>query len=280
MDWDTLETQVAELPQGRIRYREGGAGETLLFIHGLLVHGELWRKVVPALSERFRCVVPDLPLGAHGGAMNRNADLTPPGLARIIADFMAALDLRDVTVVANDTGGGLTQVVLANYPDRIKRVVLTNCDAYENFLPKTLWPLQALGWIPGATWLMAQSLRLRFSRWAFLWLVCREPTDDSMRLSFAAPSRDSGRVRRDLNKVLRGINSKHTNAAAKSFGEFKRPVLLAWGDKCWFFGRRYAERLAADFPNARIEPIAGAGTFVPLDRPEELVRAITGFCSE
>ncbi len=280
MDWDGLETHVAELPQGRIHYREGGSGETLIFIHGLLVHGELWRKVVPALSERFRCIVPDLPLGAHSEAMNRRADLTPPGLARIIADFVAEVDLRDVTIVANDTGGGLTQIVLANHPDRIRRVVLTNCDAYENFLPKTLWPLQALGWIPGATWLMAQSLRLRFSRWAFLWLVCREPTDDSMRLSFAAPSRDNGKVRRDLNKVLRGINSKHTKAAAKSFGEFKRPVLLAWGDRCWFFGRRYAERLAADFPNARIEPVSGAGTFVSLDRPDELVRAVTGFCGE
>ena len=84
----------------------------------------------------------------------------------------------------------------------------------------------------------------------------------------------------DLNKVLRGINSKHTKAAAKSFGEFKRPVLLAWGDRCWFFGRRYAERLAADFPNARIEPVSGAGTFVSLDRPDELVRAVTGFCGE
>ncbi len=277
MDWDALETHVADLPQGRVHYREAGSGETLLFIHGILVHGGLWSEVVPALSQRFRCIMPDLPLGAHAEAMNRDADLTPPGQARIIADFMAALDLRDVTIVANDTGGALTQIVLANHPERIKRVVLTNCDAYENFLPKVFWPFQALGWIPGATWLVVQMQRLRVSRWAFLWLVCREPTDDSLRRSFGAPARNGG-VRRDLNKVLRGIHSKHTMEAAKSFGAFDRPVLIAWGDKCWFFDERYAERLAADFPNARIEPIPGSGTFVPMDRPDELSRAVIAFC--
>ncbi len=279
MDWESIESQVAELPQGRVHYREAGAGETLLFIHGLLVHGGLWSKVVPALSERFRCIMPDWPLGAHAEAMNRDADLTPPGQARIIADFMAALDLRDVTIVGNDTGGALTQIVLANHPERIKRVVLTNCDAYENFLPKAFWPFQALGWIPGAMWLVVQTQRLRLSRWASLWAVCREPTDDRLRRSFGAPSR-RGDVRRDLNKVLRGIHSKHTMKAAKSFGDFDRPVLLAWGDKCWFFGKRFAERLAADFPNARIEPIPGSGTFVPMDRPDELVRAVTDFCND
>ena len=279
MDWDALETHVADLPKGRVHYREAGSGETLLFIHGLFVHGGLWSKVVPALSERFRCVLPDLPLGGHAEAMNRDADLTPPGQARIITDFMASLDLRDVTIVANDTGGALTQIVLANHPERIKRVVLTNCDAYENFLPKAFWPFQALGWIPGATWLMVQSQRLRISRWASLWIVCREPTDDRLRRSFGAPSR-RGDVRRDVNKVLRGIHSKHTKKAAESFGSFERPVLLAWGDKCWFFGKRYAERLAADFPNARIEPIPGAGTFVPMDRPDELARAVIDFCGD
>jgi len=271
MDWDALETHVADLPQGRVHYRETGSGETLLFIHGILVHGELWHKVVPALSQRFRCILPDLPLGAHAEAMNRDADLTPPGQARIIADLMAALDLRDVTIVANDTGGALTQIVLAHHPERVKRVVLTNCDAYENFLPKVFWPLQALGWIPGATWLMVLAQRLRLSRWAFLWLVCREPTDDRAR---------DGSVRRDVNKMLRGIHSKHTKKAAESFGDFDRPVLLAWGDRCWFFSEDYAERLAADFPNSRIEPIAGAGTFVPLDRPDELARAVIAFCDD
>ena len=279
MDWDALETHVADLPQGRVHYRETGSGETLLFIHGILVHGELWHKVVPALSQRFRCILPDLPLGAHAEAMNRDADLTPPGQARIIADLMAALDLRDVTIVANDTGGALTQIVLAHHPERVKRVVLTNCDAYENFLPKVFWPLQALGWIPGATWLMVLAQRLRLSRWAFLWLVCREPTDDRLRRSFGAPARNRS-VRRDVNKMLRGIHSKHTKKAAESFGDFDRPVLLAWGDRCWFFSERYAERLAADFPNSRIEPIAGAGTFVPLDRPHELARAVIAFCDD
>src|SRR5947208_13344393 len=90
------------LPQGAIRYRERGGGEPIVFIHGLLVNGDLWRKVVPELSKDYRCIVPDLPLGSHERAMSEDADLSPYGVAKLIDDFLAALDLRDVTLVGND----------------------------------------------------------------------------------------------------------------------------------------------------------------------------------
>lgn len=277
MQWDVLQTHTANLPQGRLHYREAGSGEVLLFIHGLMVNGALWRKMVPELATRFRCILPDLPLGGHPEAVNKDADLSPPGLARLIADFMEHLDLRDVTIVANDTGGGLTQIVMANHPQRIARVVLTDCDAYENFLPLVLRPMQALGWIPGAAWLTAQAMRLRPVRWAFLASVCREATDDRIRLSYLKPMRNGG-VRRDLKKVLRGINNKHTLEAAESFPGFGKPVLIAWGDKDLLFGKRYADRLVASFPDARLETVPGSATFVPEDRPEELARLVIEFC--
>src|SRR3954454_4539709 len=93
-----------QLPQGSVRVREDGAGPTIVFLHGLLVHGTLWRKVTPALAGRARCVVPYLPLGSHPQSMNADADLTPPGLARLVAGVLDELDLRDVTLVGNDTG--------------------------------------------------------------------------------------------------------------------------------------------------------------------------------
>src|SRR3954463_10341635 len=90
---------TTELDAGTIHYRESGSGPTIVFAHGLLVNGTLWRKVTPLLEDRFRCVVPDLPLGSHSKPMSADADLTPPGVARILADFMAALDLEKVTLV-------------------------------------------------------------------------------------------------------------------------------------------------------------------------------------
>lgn len=108
--------QEVSLPQGTIRYRDSGNGEPIVFVHGLLVNGSLWRRVVPLLEPDFRCIVPDLPLGSHSEAMDPQADLSPPGLAQIIDQFAAALGLDRVTLVANDTGGAISQITAATTP--------------------------------------------------------------------------------------------------------------------------------------------------------------------
>ena len=97
--------------------------------------GRLWTETAEQLATSHRCLVPDWPLGAHASAMNEDADLTPPGIARIISDFLDALDLRGVTIVANDSGGAMSQVLVTRHPERIGRLVLTNCDTFENFPP-------------------------------------------------------------------------------------------------------------------------------------------------
>src|SRR5918999_4159511 len=127
------ERKTVQVPGGTIAYRERGSGPPVLFVHGVLVNGDLWRDVVPAVAESHRCLVPDLPMGGHDVPMDEDADLSPPGLAKLLDDFLAALDLDDVTIVANDTGGALTQILLANHPDRVSRVVITSCDAFDNF---------------------------------------------------------------------------------------------------------------------------------------------------
>src|SRR5215212_6095452 len=86
------------LSQGVVRYRERGEGRTVLFIHGFVTNSDLWRKVVPALSGQYRCIAPDWPLGSHSVAMEPDADLTPPGLVDLIAEFLEQLDLDDVVV--------------------------------------------------------------------------------------------------------------------------------------------------------------------------------------
>ena len=112
------EQREAKLPQGTIRYRELGSGEPIVFVHGVLVNGDLWREVVPRVAAAgYRCIVPDLPLGAHEAPMREDADLTPPGLARLIADFVSGLGLERPAIVANDTGGALTQIAAVEHGD-------------------------------------------------------------------------------------------------------------------------------------------------------------------
>ena len=150
-----------ELLSGSVRYRERGDGPPVVFVHGLLVNADLWRNVAPTVAEAgFRCIAPDWPLGSHEAPMPR-ADLTPPGVARLVATFLEALDLRNVVVVANDTGGAITQLVMVHHPERVGRVVLTPSDCFERFFPPPFAFLPAVSRLPGAVWLLVQLLRVR-----------------------------------------------------------------------------------------------------------------------
>jgi pimeloyl-ACP methyl ester carboxylesterase len=272
----------ARIPQGTIRYRELGSGKPIVLVHGLLTNGELWRDVAPRLADRFRVIVPDWPLGSHELALNPGADLSPPGLAKIIADFLEELDLRDVTLVGNDTGGALSQLVAVHHPDRLGQLVLTPCDAYENFLPPMFRPLQALARIPGAVFVVGQTLRPRAARrlpFAYGWLAKR-PIPDDLSDAWMAPLLGDSRIRREIAAILKGISSRYTLEAAKRFGEFTKPVLIAWAPEDRFFKLRYAERMVGAFPDARLERIEDSLTFVSLDQPERTASLIAAFASE
>jgi pimeloyl-ACP methyl ester carboxylesterase len=276
------ESKEVRLPEGTIRYRERGTGEPIVFVHGLLVNGDLWRKVVPELSKDFRCITPDWPLGSHELPMDQAADLTPPGLARLIADFIAALGLHRPTLVGNDTGGGLCQLVVAAHPERIGRLVLTNCDAYENFPPRMFRFLIWTARVPGGVAALMQPMRLRALRRspiAFGWLS-KHGIDDEALDSYARPALSSGAIRRDLAKAMKDIRPAYTLEAAKSFPSFNRPVLIAWATEKAFFPWRHAERLASDFPRARLERIEDSYTFVSEDQPGRLAQLIAEFAAQ
>jgi pimeloyl-ACP methyl ester carboxylesterase len=271
-----------QIPQGTIRYREQGTGEPVVLVHGLLNNGLLWREVADELAKDFRVISPDWPLGSQELPMKEGTDLSPPGLAAIVAAFLEALDLRDVTLVGNDTGGAISQLVVVNHPGRVGRLVLTPCDAYDNFLPPMFRPLQLAARVPGAVWLIAQSLRPRPARrlpFAFGWLSKR-PLARDVSDAFLAPALGDRRIRREVAAVLRGISPRHTEEAARRFGEFDKPVLLAWAPEDRFFKLRYAERLAEAFPNARLELIEDSYTYVPVDQPQRTAELIAAFARE
>ncbi|MBS1887156.1 MAG: alpha/beta hydrolase [Actinobacteria bacterium] len=265
------------IPQGTIRYREAGAGPPIVFVHGYLVDGRLWDGVVDALADRFRCIAPHWPLGAHPIAMKPDADLSPPGIATIVEGFLAALDLDDVTLVGNDSGGAICQVLVARRPTRVGRLVLTNCDTHENFPPGIFKALPPLAKVPGGVTMLSLPFRIpAVTRTAFRPFAKRRPPAGLVE-SWATPARTDKAVLRDLGKVTRGMDKRHTLAAAASLTGSEFPLLLAWAPGDRFFPIRYAERLAAEVGGANLVRIPESATFVPFDQPERVAAEIADF---
>jgi pimeloyl-ACP methyl ester carboxylesterase len=270
------------LPQGTIRYRDEGKGPVLLFVHGILVAGDIWDELVPELSTRYRCITPDWPLGSHTLPMNADADLTPEGIAKIIAAFVAALDLSDVTIVGNDSGGAITQLVVArhNHEGRVTRVVLTPCDAFEVFPPKLFAYLGVLSLVPAAAWVLAKAMHALpvMGRLPIAYgLGTKRPFDLRRIERWIAPAAASAGIRRDLVKFVRGVSPKVTLAVAKELPRVTLPVLLAWTPDDRNFVLSLGERLADTLPNAELVHIRDSLVFVMLDRPRELADRMRTF---
>jgi pimeloyl-ACP methyl ester carboxylesterase len=271
-----------ELSQGKVRVFEAGTGPPIVFIHGLLVNANLWRKVVPTLAPDFRCVALDLPLGSHTLAIPESADLSPPALADLIADAIEAMGLEDVTLVGNDTGGALCQIVVTRRPERIGRLVLTSCDYRDNFPPPAFGYLKLAAAVPGAIKLLTALMRLRAPRrlpLAFGWLVKR-PIDRRAEDSYVLAAATLPGVEQDARRVLKGLDKRYTNEAADKLGGFTKPALIAWSREDKFFKPAHAERLARDLPIARLEWIDDARTFASEDQPDRLAELIAGFARE
>lgn len=268
------------LRQGDVRYFERGEGRPVVFIHGVLVNADLWRHVVPDIAEAgFRAITVDLPLGSHETALRPDADLTPPGLADLIADFLDGLDLRDVVLVANDTGGALTQIMLSRRPERVERVVLTPCDSFDYFFPPTFKPLTLLAHIPGSMRPIAALLQVKaLHRTPFVFGgVTKYPIPEPIVKSYVTPAHRQPAIRRDLRKVVRAVSSRYTLEAAEKLRTFDKPVLLVWANEDRTFPLRLARRLAALLPDARLVEVPDSYAFVPEDQPALLVRHILAF---
>lgn len=277
MTTDTSQRKEIDLPAGRIRYREAGAGKPIVFVHGYLVDGRLWEGVVDQLSDRYRCFAPDWPIGSQQIAMKPDVDLSPYGIAALIDSFLEALDLKDVTIVGNDSGGAMSQVLVTRHPERIGRLVLTNCDTHENFPPGIFKTMPSLAKLPGGMTLLALPFRIGAVARAAFRPFTRTPIPDELIASWMEPGMHDPDVRRDLKKVTVGMNKRYTLEAAEKLRGSELPILFTWapGDK--LFPLSYAERLASEAGNARIVQIPDSNTFVPLDQPQRLADEIAAF---
>jgi pimeloyl-ACP methyl ester carboxylesterase len=268
-----------DIPAGAIGYRDCGEGSPIVFVHGVGVNGDLWRQVVPRLASSHRCITPDLPWGSHWIPLDPDADLSLPGMARIAADFLEALDLESVTIVANDTGGAVAQALVGRHPERIARLVLTSCDAFEKFPPTPQKYLEVMARSRLLTWIVAytaQFKRIQRLPTAYGFVTSRAMPAAIMH-SFTGPVRLNPEVRRDFRRMLRAVDTKYTFEAAARLTNFDKPALVLWAENDKIFPREHGRRLAKLLPQARFDLIASSRTFIPEDQPDRLVTAIEDF---
>ena len=265
-----------ELPHGTLHYQESGVGAPVVFLHGYLMGAHLWDPVVRLLEDEFRCLVPELPFGAHPAPLSPGADLTAAGLGRLVADFLDAVDLREVTLVGNDSGAAVAQVVAARHAARLGALVLATGDAFDNYPPKPFRPLIAAARTGTLTAVLAmlKARRPRSLPTAYGWLTHGELPHDLIDQWVAAYFADRG-VRSDLQRLTAALgDDDFMNQIATELATFTRPALLAWAADDKFFPAEHAGRLAAILPDARVELIPGSRTWVMRDQPERTAQLI------
>jgi pimeloyl-ACP methyl ester carboxylesterase len=264
---------------GPIAYEDtGGDGPILVFGHGLLMDGRQWRKVIPLLPE-FRCITPTLPLGAHTTPMNEDADLSETGVARILADFLDALELDDVTLVLNDWGGG--QFVVSEGRDkRVGRMVLASCTAFDNYPPKPARPAALLCRLPGGGWILSRMLGTRFFRRGqrAYGALSMSPIPDVLFDEWFRPAVENAAIRRDLVKFATGAPTRRRLLEmSERMREFDRPVLVVWAREDQMMPLAHADRLVELFPDASKVVVEDSWTLIPEDQPKVMAEVLRRF---
>jgi pimeloyl-ACP methyl ester carboxylesterase len=254
------------------------AAMPLVFLHGVLANSTLWTRVATRLANDHRCLLLDLPLGAHPEPMAADADLSPSGVVSVVIDALDMLGIERAVLVGNDSGGALCQMMVASHPHRLSGLVLTSSDAYGTWLPFMFKPLELVAFVPGLLRIVARLLQwppLRRSPFVFGWLSKQITAEESA--AFVKPLAQAHWARRDLGKFLRGISPRLTRRAAQRFADFQTPVLVLWSRDDRLLPLRLAERLSRDLPRSHLEVVPDAYTFSPIDAPEAVALAIDRF---
>lgn len=269
-----------KIGKNRIQYKLVGQGKSMLFLHGAFSNGNTWRKVIPELAQQFQCIIPEWPFGGHKLAIQNPLDVTPVGITNLIAAVLDALNLDKVILVANDTGGAYAQIFATRYPNRISHLILSNCEGFEIFPPKKFHSLKYMVRIPGYLWLMSKL----FKSTTFLkqniafGLLSHQLTGQNIFDLYVKNFVERKSIRTDFKKMAMEWDPKYTLKAANELSEFKKPVLVLWGnDDQELFPIELGRRIQAIFSNATFVEIPNAMTYIQEDNPRAFIENITTF---
>jgi pimeloyl-ACP methyl ester carboxylesterase len=268
-----------ELTAGPVEYEDsGGPGPVLVLLAGAAMDGSVWDPVVEELAGQFRCVVPTLPLGAHRLPMHRDADLSLAGFGAIVGELLEALDLDDVTLVQNDHAAAL--VLAGTRPERVARLVISSCEAFENYPPGLPGKnLRLIALAPGGLLLAMNAMRsraLRRSPIGFGWMAKR-PLPDDLVDRWLRPLQTQRAVRRDLRKYAIGARRRQMVEVCERLARFDRPALVVWTPEDRVQRPEHGRRLVELLPDARLVEIADSYTLIMRDQPHAFAQAISDF---
>jgi pimeloyl-ACP methyl ester carboxylesterase len=266
-----------ETSSGAIDYVATGpdTGRPVVFVHGYWMGGQVWGEVSRRLADLgLRCIAPTWPMGAHRKSLRPGADRTITGVAGIVAEVLAVLDLEDVVLVGNDSGGVVTQLVAVNHPERVGAMVLTSCDAFEHFPPPILKPVILAARSKTLFPIAIQAMRARAARYRAYGGLAHADIENFAR-NWVRPALSDPAIAEDLRQLTLSFRTEVTAEVAARLPEFDKPALVAWSADDVFFDVRDGERLAATIHGARFEVIDGARTFSMVDRPDRLAKLIS-----
>ncbi|MCB9585251.1 MAG: alpha/beta hydrolase [Polyangiaceae bacterium] len=264
------------LSDGELEYLDEGSGPAVVLVHPFLTDTRHYRKLVPLLSQNHRVIVPLLQLGAHRVPLPESSSNTPLDLARRVAELIRELRLGPVTLLGNDSGGAISQMVAAHHRDVVARLVLANCDAYEVFPPKEFAYLGVVGRSQAllrlTSWLLQRSKALRHGPLTF-GRLSQDRIPDALVKSYCEPLSDP-KIARDTAKLCGAFSPRQTLEAARILAAKPLPLRLVWGTADPFFSVQLAERLQRDVQGAVLVRLPQAMAFVPEDDPQALADAV------
>ncbi|MGW4632097.1 alpha/beta fold hydrolase [Nocardia sp. NPDC004415] len=271
---------TVDIPAGRLHYRDQGEGPPVVLLHGLLMNHTVWDAVIDLLPAGFRYVLPDLPLGAHPEPMRPGTDLSLRGLNHLIADFLAALDLREVTLVHSDWGGALF-LTAYGLDERVGRLIVFPCEAFGNFPPGLPGKSATLAaYLPGGVSLALRQLRVPWLRRTpplFGWMA-KYPIPDGLVHGWTEPGLRQPAIRADVLAYMRSSRRKADLVAdTEALRNFSGEALVLWSSAGKVMPREHGHRLAALLPHARLVEIDDAYVLSMLDRPRAVAAAVTEF---
>jgi len=282
--------RFAEVKSGRIAYIEQGQGPVALFIHGVPLNGYHWRHIIDRVKHRRRCIAIDL-MGLGFIEIAPSQDVSFTAQARMVAEFLDALGIDRIDLIANDSGGAIAQIFAAHHPGRLTSLVLTNCDVHDGWPPPQVKPLMehsrkgTIATVFGPTAERPDLARERYARGepAPLFRSYADPgilTDELIRLYLQPPLSSPERIDA-FQRYWLGFDNKHTVAIHDALKVLQVPTLIVWGLKDIFFDVKWAYWLKETIPGARrVVEVEDARLFFPEDRPDALTQPILQFWDE
>jgi pimeloyl-ACP methyl ester carboxylesterase len=255
---------------GRISYTEQGEGPVALFVHGVLLNGHLWRHQLAHLSDIRRCIAVDLL--AHGDTeIAPDQDVSVTANANMLKEFLDALNIEQIDLVGNDSGGGIAQIFAASHPERVRSLTLTDCDTHDNWPPEAFTPFLAMaaaGGLRGTLEAMLADKSVYRSPQALgpAYEYPERLDDDSIE-KYLRPLVRTERRTRDLQRFLAAFDNKHTVTVEASLKTLNAPTLIVWGTDDVYFDVKWSRWLADTIPGARRRvEFKGARIFFPEER--------------